>query len=196
MRRISALVILTAAVMFIPCLVVSAQSPNGPELFTAFAPDIATGKTALVEIRVARWSTDKERQRLPDVLIESGQQGLLAALQQIRPLCGTVRSVNNPAWGLYASALFYARQTPTPDGGRHIVLATGRRAPLSGTTGNMRSRRNQFILVDLLVDKNGKGEGKVVSGAKLSWDATDKRIEIENYSAQPSALASVQAHSL
>ena len=64
------------------------------------------------------------------------------------------------------------------------------------TFNNTRSMRNQFSLVELQVDKNGKGEGKLVSGAEVNWDATDKRIEIQNYSAQPSALSRVQANPL
>ena len=193
MRPISALV-LAAALLVIPSLVVSAQSPNGPELFTAFSASVGTGKTALVEFRVTRWSTDEERQRLLDALIEKGQDGLLVAVMS-RPPCGTIRSLNS-AWYIYPWNYYYARQTPTPDGRRHIVLATGRRVPLSGAFNNTRSMQDQFTLVELHVDKNGKGEGKLVPAAKVSWDAKDKRIEIENYSALPSALLSVQANPL
>lgn len=191
MRRISVLVILAAALLVIPCLVVSAQSPNGPELFTAFAASLGTGKTALVEIRVTRWSTDEERQRLLDVLIEKGQNGLLEALQKIRPPCGTIRNVNRVGWDVY-----YARQTATPDGGRHIVLATDRRVAFREAFNETRSMQYQFTLVELHVDKNGKGEGKLVPAAKVSWDAKDKRIEIENYSALPVDLLNVQAKPL
>lgn len=195
MRRISVLMILAAALLVIPGLVVSAQSPSGPEIFTAFVPDLVTGKTALVEFRVTRWSTDEERLRLLDALTGKGQHGLFAALVTSRGPCGTSRSLDS-GWYIYPGNYYYARQTPTPDGGRNIVLATGSRVPLPGTTGNMRLTRDQVTLVELHVDKNGTGDGKVVSGAKANWDANDQRIEIENRSALPSDLLKVQAKPL
>jgi hypothetical protein len=193
MRRNSALVVLVAVAVLlaIPCLVVSAQTDNKGELFTAFAASLGTGKTALIQIRVTRWSSDEERQKLLDVLIEKGQDGLLGALQKIRPPCGSIRNVNRVGWDL-----FYARQAPTPDGGRKIVLATDRRVAFREAVNNTRSMQYQFTLVELHVDKDGKGEGKLVPAAKVSWDAKDKRIEIENYSALPVDLLNVQAKPL
>jgi hypothetical protein len=192
MRRNSALVVLVAALLAIPCLVASAQTDNKTdnkgEMFTAFAASLGTGKTALIEIQVTRWSTDEERQKLIDVLIEKGQDGLLGALQKIRPPCGTIRNVNHVGWDL-----FYARQTPTPDGGRRVVLATDRRVAFREAVNNTRSMQYQFTLVELHIDKDGKGEGKLVPAAKVSWDKTDKRIEVENYSALPVDLLDVRA---
>jgi hypothetical protein len=49
----------------------------------------------------------------------------------------------------------------------------------------------QFTLIEIHLDKNGKGEGKLVPAAKVSWDKAAKRIEIENYNALPVDLTSV-----
>jgi hypothetical protein len=46
-------------------------------------------------------------------------------------------------------------------------------------------------LVELHIDKNGKGEGKIVPAAKVTWDKDAKRIEIENYNALPVDLLQV-----
>ena len=51
----------------------------------------------------------------------------------------------------------------------------------------------QFTLIELHIDKNGKGEGKLVPAAKVSWDTKAKKIEIENYNALPVDLTSVTA---
>jgi hypothetical protein len=76
------------------------------------------------------------------------------------------------------------------------VLATDRRVAFREAFSETRSMQYQFTLVELHFDKDGKGEGKLVPAAKVSWDAKDKRIEIENYSALPVDLLNVQAKPL
>jgi hypothetical protein len=189
MKKIGALLIPAALLLaFAIPAAVTAQTPPGPELFTAFAAALGTGKTAVVEIRVTRWSTDAERQMLLDTLIEKGQDGLLGALEKIRPPCGTIRTTKAVAWDLY-----YARSIPQPDGGRRVILGTNRRVNFAEAANNLRSMQYQFTMVEIHFDKNGKGEGKLVPAAKVSWDAKDKRIEIENYNALPVDLLNVQA---
>ena len=51
----------------------------------------------------------------------------------------------------------------------------------------------QFTLIELHIDKNGKGGGKLVPAAKVSWDTKAKKIEIDNYNALPVDLISVTA---
>jgi hypothetical protein len=51
----------------------------------------------------------------------------------------------------------------------------------------------QFTLIELHIDKNGKGEGKLVPAAKVSWDTKAKKIEIDNYNALPVDLINVAA---
>jgi len=52
----------------------------------------------------------------------------------------------------------------------------------------------QFTLIELHIDKNGKGEGKLVPAAKVSWDTKAKKIEIDNYNALPVDLINVTAN--
>lgn len=51
----------------------------------------------------------------------------------------------------------------------------------------------QFTVTEIHLDKNGKGEGKLVPAAKVSWDTKTKKIEIENYNAFPVDLTNVTA---
>ena len=103
---------------------VSAQSVN--ETFTAFAINMNSGpKTATVDIKIERWSTDAERQTLLGILLEEkdkykANQALLKALQKM-PKAGYIRTPNTLAWDLR-----YARQNPMEDGGRQIVVGTDR----------------------------------------------------------------------
>ena len=57
--------------------------------------------------------------------------------------------------------------------------------------GSARSLQYQLTLIEIHLDSNGKGEGKLVPAAKISWDTRDKRIEIENYSSLPVDLLDV-----
>ena len=50
----------------------------------------------------------------------------------------------------------------------------------------------QFTLIEIHIDKDGKGEGKMVPAAKVSWDKDAKKLEIENYNALPISLINVK----
>lgn len=165
---------------------VLARDPKPIETFRAFAASLGTGRTAVVEITVNRWSTDEERERLLTTLQEFGRDRLIDELQKIRPPVGYMRTPKSVAYDLY-----YARSRPMPDGGRRVVLATNRRVSFREVAGNTRSLQYQLTLIEIHIDSNGKGEGKLVPAAKISWDTKEKRIEIENYSALPVDLLDV-----
>jgi hypothetical protein len=135
---------------------------------------------------VYRWSTDEEREALLTTLQEFGPDGLLKALEKIRPPVGRMRTPGSIGWDLY-----YARNNPLPDGSRRVILATNRRVAFREVANNTRSMQYQFTLIEMRIDKHGNGEGKLVPAAKVSWDRDSKRIEIENYSALPVDLLKV-----
>src|SRR4029078_11602891 len=91
------------------------------------------------------------------------------------------------------SVLFYAQNTPHPDGSRRIVVATNRRVAFGEAANNTRSMQYQLTAIEIHLDKDGKGEGKMQPAAKISWDAKDKKIELENYNALPIDLVNVTA---
>lgn len=162
--------------------------PKPIETFTCFAVSLGTGKANVIDITINRWSTDEEREMLLTTLQEFGQDKLLAALEKIRPPVGFMRTPNSIGYDLY-----YARNHPQPDGSRRVVLATNRWVSFREVSNNTRSMQYQFTLIELHLDKNGKGEGKLVPAAKVSWDTKAKKIEIENYNALPVDLVNVTA---
>jgi hypothetical protein len=180
--------------LLVPLLLLAGPPAAAPkdrqpiEKFTAFAASLGTGRTAVVEIVVYRWSTDEERERLLTTLQEFGRDKMVDELQKIRPPVGYVRTPNSVAYDLY-----YARDNPTADGGRHVILATNRRVSFREVAKNARSLQYQVTLIELHIDRNGKGEGKLVPAAKITWDNSRKAIEIENYSALPVDLLEVTA---
>ena len=187
MRQRIALVALVALIL--PLAPAPAAARDKPiEVFTCFAASLGTGRSGVIEIGVNRWSTDEEREALLTTLQEKGQDALLAALEKIRPPVGYMRTPTSVGYDLY-----YARNEAQPDGGRKVVFATNRRVNFREAANNARSMDYQFTLIEIHLDKSGKGEGKMVPAAKVSWDAKAKKIEIENYNALPVDLVNVTA---
>src|SRR5262245_14436099 len=70
------------------------EPANKPiEKFTARAVQMQTGMSGVVDINITRWSTDEERQKLLDLLAESGQPAAMAALQKL-PQTGYLKLPN------------------------------------------------------------------------------------------------------
>ena len=121
-------------------------------------------------------------------LQEFGEDRLLAALEKIRPPVGYMRTPNSLGYDLY-----YARRIDNPDGSYRVIVATNRRVAWREASSNTRSMQYQFNVIELHLDKDGKGEGKMVPMAKVTWDAKAKKLEIENYNALPIDLINVKA---
>lgn len=184
----SNLVITITSVLLSATSLVRAADQKPIETYTAFAASLGTGRTAIVDLRVTRWSTDQEREMLLTTLQEFGRERLLSALEKLPPV-GTIRTSNSIGYDLY-----YAREHKEADGSRRVFLATNRPVSFRELLNNTRSKDFQFTLIELRLGPDGKGEGKLVPAAKVSWDKDAKRIEIENYSALPVDLLQVTAN--
>jgi hypothetical protein len=185
MRRRTALL---AAILGLFSWATPAAEPKPIETFKAFAASLGTGASSLLTININRWTTDEEREILLITLQEFGRDKLIDALQKLRPPVGYMRLPNSLGYDLY-----YARNHPNPDGSRRIVIATNRLVNFREAANNTRSMQYQLTLIEIHIDKDGKGEGKMVPAAKVSWDNKDKKIEVENYTALPVDLLNVQA---
>jgi len=189
MRPRKTIVLILTAFLFLAGAGTAAARDEKPiETFTAFAAALGTGQTAIVHIDIYRWSTDEERERLLTTLQEFGPDKLLDALEKVRPPVGSIRTATSLSYELY-----YARNNPSPDGGRRVILATNRPVSFRELRNGSRRLRYQFTLIEIHIDKDGKGEGKLVPAARVSWDKEGKKIEIENYNALPVDLLNVTA---
>lgn len=176
----------------------SAQQGGEKLEITAFAvnmSNIATGSNAVVDITVNAWSTPEEREHLITTMLENGGQALLREVQKA-PVKGRFRipAARRPdphhlALGL---DLHYAWQTPLPEGGRRIVLGTDRYIGFQEARSQPRSIDYPFMLIEIRVDKEGKGVGKMAVATKISFDKEKKQIELENYSSEPVRLNNLQ----
>jgi hypothetical protein len=178
------------AVLGGPAADLSAQTER--ETFTAFAINMNSGpSTATVDISIERWSTDAERDALLGILLEEkdvnrANQSLLRALQKM-PVAGSIRTPKTLAWDLR-----YARQQPLEDGGRQIVLGTDRPIGFAEARNQGRTMDYPFTVLELRLDKEGKGEGKMLTGTKLYIEPGTRNLVLENYAQQPVRLNQIR----
>jgi hypothetical protein len=162
-----------------------AAGQNQKESFTGFAINMNSGpKTAVIDFTIERWSTDAERDQLLSILREEkdsykANEKMLNLLQKM-PKVGYIRTVNTLAWDLH-----YARQSALEDGGgRRIVLATDRPIGFAEARNQTRSMDYPFTILEMRLNAQDKGEGKILAGTRLYIDKKNN-VVLENYAQQP-----------
>ena len=170
-----------------------------PLRMTAFAvnmSNVASGKTtAVMDIRITRWSTQKQREDLITTATEKGQDALLRALQKM-PDHGRI---SIPGWqgpdphnARLGWVLHYAYETPGEDGGYRIGIATDRYIGMWEARNQPRTIDYPFSLIEIRMGKDGKGVGKMAVATKIDYDKKKKQIVLENYSSEPVRLNDVK----
>jgi hypothetical protein len=164
---------------------VASNSPR--ERFTAVAVNVSnvgrTGATP-IDIVIERWTTDDERDRLMAIFKEQGPDKLLEALRKT-PRVGTISTPGSLAYDLH-----YARELTDKEGGRRIVLATDRPMGFWEASNRPRTADYPFTLMELHVNKQGEGQGKLNIAAKLTLN--DNVLVIEDYANQPVMLNDIK----
>jgi hypothetical protein len=161
------------------------SAQNQKESFTGFAINMNSGpSTATVDFTIDRWSTDAERDQLLAILQEEkdvyqANKKLLNALQRL-PKVGYIRTPDRLAWDLR-----FARQQPLEEGGRQIVLATDRPIGFREARNQPRTMDYPFTIVEVRLDKNNRGVGKILAGTKIYIDKKTNNLVLENYGQQP-----------
>ena len=173
-------------VLLVGSMAIAQQQTGGPEDISAAVianNELASG-IGTVQIRISRWSTDADRTRLLTILRESGPQALLKELQKM-PSVGTIRTPNSVGYDLH-----YARQSPVGDG-RRIVIATDRPIGFFEATNQGRTLDYPFTLIQMQLDKSGRGTGTMSYATKIV--ANDDMIELEDIASSPFKLTNVEA---
>lgn len=159
------------------------------EHLTAFAVDMSDmalrTRAGTIDIVINRWSTPEERTALISALREGGTDALLKTLQKTKEV-GYIRTPESIGYPLR-----YARETPTPDGGKRIIIATDRYVSFLEAANQPRTMDYPFMLVDIRLSPDGKGTGKLMPLAKVTMNE-DHVVEIENYASEPVRLTEVR----
>lgn len=159
------------------------------ERFTALAANmsnVGTGATGTVDILVNRYSTEAERTRFINVLLEKGADALLEAFRSA-PSIGRISTPDDIGYDLR-----YAHAWKGEDGGRRIVIATDRRIGIWEARNQPRTINYPFTVIELRLDDDGEGEGKLALLTKIYGDKQERTIVLENYASEPVRLLSVR----
>lgn len=157
-----------------------AQPPPPPETFTGTTANMSAPGVDL-RINVLRWSEEADREAvlstiepaLAGAVVNEDGETISDALQNLQ----TVGYI----WtgGALGYALKYAHRTELPDGGEHIVLVTDRplgRWDRNGPWRDGDTEPRDFTVVDLRLDAEGNGEGRMALAVPLVVDAEQQTV--------------------
>ncbi|HEU5257612.1 MAG TPA: hypothetical protein VFU28_16575 [Vicinamibacterales bacterium] len=180
---------MTTVLLILLAVAAYAQTNGQPERFTANAvsisPEYGTGQR-IVEMNVDRWSPNSERERLVTALQTKGSDELLKQLQKNKPV-GRIRTPDSLGYDLR-----YAQQTPLPDGGRMIVIATDRPIGFWEATHQPRSIEYPFTVIQMKLDRDGNGSGTLSYATRIVAHENNV-IELEDFATQPIMLNNIKA---
>lgn len=169
---------------------VAGQTSGTPERFTAFAVNMGNfgpTRSGTVEIVVTRWSTDDEREMLLGALLDKGPDALLEELRETRRV-GYIRTPNSIGYDLH-----FAHDLPGEDGGRRVILVTDRPISFWEAANQPRSIEYPFTLIELRMNRDGEGEGKMSIATRITGNRELGLIELEDYALQPVRLMNVRS---
>jgi hypothetical protein len=180
---------LIGAVLLTGSATLAAQTLGEKQRFTAIAivNNTRAAGAGIVQIDISRWSTSAERSGLLNVLKKQGAEKLLDALQDTRPV-GTIKTPDSLGYDLH-----YASQTPLPEGGRRIVLATDRPISFWEATRRPRTIDYPFTVIQMEIGKDGKGKGTLSYATKII--PAGDTIVLENFDTQPVMLTEIRSDS-
>ena len=180
-------VIVGALLMSLSAATARAQLSGLPETFTAVANDVDgdAAERSFVDIRITRWSSARDEERLSRILAADGPEALLDAVRDA-PAAGSIQSAGSLPWSLR-----FAWQRPAADGGRRILILTDR--PIAGWEILLGSPSLEYPLsvIELCLDASGEGLGTLSVATQIIIDPEDGLVNIEGYDPQGVSLTHV-----
>ena len=155
---------------------------------TAIANDELGAGAGRVQIRITRWSTNADRDRLFTTLKTQGSRSALKMLQDNPPV-GTIKTPDSLAYDLR-----YAHQVRTAEGGRRIMIATDRPVGFWEEWSRARSTEYPFLVIQMQIGPDGRGSGTLADAAKLR--AYANTLELETFTIAPIMLKDIEARQI
>jgi hypothetical protein len=85
---------------------------------------------------------------------------------------------------------------PAADGGERVLIVTDRRMGFREVANRSRTVDYPFTVIELHMNRDGEGEGKLSIATKITADSDRKTIVLEDYAAQPVLLQHVRRASI
>jgi len=142
---------------------------------TAMGTSTQLGKMFHINIYIEGYSTQDDRKTLIDAFNNRGQDGLVGALQDMKPK-GRVRF----AGGGVGNDVKYIIELPSKHG-RKLRLVTDRWLLFTELYNSTRSADYSVGAIELNLTPDGKGSGTVLPACKLKVNKKTKQVEIETY---------------
>jgi hypothetical protein len=149
-----------------------------------------------VSIRIFNWSSDEDRQRVVPVLTTASTEN--KGVPDLTKQLGNTPSVGQ-IWtdGPIGYSLKYAHRQQLSDGHERIIVVTDRPLGAIGRPGPWKAEGESdnvapFTIVELRVNKDGKGEGKMSLGGPFTSNAGDHTVELSNYDKAPVTLKNIE----
>jgi hypothetical protein len=139
-----------------------------------------------VEILVSDWSTGDTHRMLARTLLERGPLAFLDALCNLWPR-GSVRVSGNRD-----VPIRYAWQVVERDGTERIYIASDSAIGLTNPWFRRPSEAEPPVFLELRLDRNGAGVGKLSDARRLTVDQSRDVIELRNYAERPVQLVMVE----
>ena len=183
MRLVSAILVVVG--FFLAAAFWPAPVPDtATERFTATRISTSDKQSSTIEFVIERRSTEGERQQLLDSMHQPGPENLLKAIQTL-PRVGYMLDAEGAAYDLH-----YVHGVKGEDGAERVTLATDQPARFDDGSEQPPETDNPFTLIELRVNDNGQGNGKLSLVTKLG-----KRgplpLTLEEYNVRPLYLLRV-----
>jgi len=142
-----------------------------------------------VDIVISQWSTFMDHHTLMTTLLQQGTVRFMDTLCGYAPV-GTI------TMGERAFPIRYAWSIEDTGGGRRIYLATDEPLSLGNPTFGPFLGDERLTFLEVRVNRNGEGEGKLSEVTRLSVDESRAVIELRDYAKRPLHLVMVRSEAL
>jgi hypothetical protein len=176
----------------------TAPTTNIAEQFSGESLSVTDGeRNGPVDIIIAKWSSDADVARLSESLQKADSESLLALLHDQHPRIGVVLMPGVGAHGARARTrtprnVLFARDVKTPSG-RQVIVIADEHLGLGESRLDARQSVPEFNLIDIRFGPDGRGVGKVVSAADMTYNAKTGMVEVKDFSTRPARLIDVLA---
>ncbi|UWZ83405.1 hypothetical protein [Occallatibacter riparius] len=142
---------------------------------TASGTSTQLGKMVDVTIYIEQFSTPDDKQTLIDAFKKSGQDGLVKALEDMKPK-GRIRFSS----GGVGNDVKFIIELPS-DKGRRFRLVTDRNLAFAEIYQSTRSENYNVGAMELTLTPDGKGSGRVLPACSLTVNKKKQQVEIETF---------------